>query len=419
MKIIYLHQYFNTADMSGGTRSYEVARRLVTMGHEVHMITSWREPKDDPSWFTTEENGIQVHWLPVAYNNHMSYAQRIKAFIKFALSSRDKATEIGGDIVFATSTPLTICIPGILASKKLNIPMVFEVRDLWPELPIAMGALKNPFMKLMAHKLEKWAYKNSEAVIALSPGMKDGVCKTGYPASNVAVIPNSSDIELFQNPQPQEVQAFRQSRPWLQDNPLIIYAGTFGKINGVAYLADLAAQVYKLDKTIRFLAIGDGFDREYIQQKAQDLGVLNVNFFMEAPVSKNTMPTIFSAATMTTSLFIDLPAMRANSANKFFDAMAAGKPIFINYGGWQNKLLDTKHVGINGWQLPLEEVARNIVAKVHDKEWLSTTQSHAFELAQTHFDRNVLAKQIAQILTFAVDKRGAMSESVAPSEKFL
>ena len=198
MKIIYLHQYFNTLEMSGGTRSYEMARRLAAAGHEVHMVTSWRS--DDgrsPEWFVTDESGIKTHWLPVPYSNHMSYRERISAFFRFAFLAMSKAKELGGDVIFATSTPLTIAIPAVFASRKKKIPMVFEVRDLWPELPIAMGALRNPVLQWLAHRLERWAYKNAEAVVALSPGMKYGVVNTGYPANRVAVIPNSSDLSLI------------------------------------------------------------------------------------------------------------------------------------------------------------------------------------------------------------------------------
>ena len=87
MRITYLHQYFNTPEMIGGTRSYEMARHLVAMGHEVNVVTSWREPDSRKDWFTTEEDGIQVHWLSVQYSNHRGYNQRIKAFLKFAWCS--------------------------------------------------------------------------------------------------------------------------------------------------------------------------------------------------------------------------------------------------------------------------------------------------------------------------------------------
>jgi hypothetical protein len=152
MRILYLHQYFNTPKMSGGTRSYEMARRLVKMGHDVHMVTSYREETNHTDWFTTIEDGITVHWLPLLYSNKMNYTQRIKAFVNFAVKSSIKAVSMKADIIFATSTPLTIAIPAVIASKRQKIPLVFEVRDLWPELPIAMGALKNPIARFLAKK---------------------------------------------------------------------------------------------------------------------------------------------------------------------------------------------------------------------------------------------------------------------------
>ena len=175
MRITYLHQYFNTPEMSGGTRSYEMARRLVAMGHEVNMITSWREDDGRKGWFETAEAGIKVHWLPVPYSNKMGFKERISAFFRFAWGAARKAASLPADVVFATSTPLTIALPGVYAARRQKAPMVFEVRDLWPELPIAIGALKNPFLQFMARQLELFAYRNSKAIVALSPGMRDGV----------------------------------------------------------------------------------------------------------------------------------------------------------------------------------------------------------------------------------------------------
>lgn len=172
MKVIYLHQYFKTPDMSGGTRSYEMAKRMVKAGHEVHMVTSWTEKTNHTDWFSEEIEGIHVHWYPNQYSNSMSFKERTKVFMRFAYAATTKAASFkDANIIFATSTPLTIAIPAVSASKLLKIPMVFEVRDLWPEIPIAIGALNNPLLKFLAKRLEKLAYTNSSAVVALSPGV--------------------------------------------------------------------------------------------------------------------------------------------------------------------------------------------------------------------------------------------------------
>ena len=148
MRIVYLHQYFRTPDMVGGTRSYEMARRLVDKGHSVHMITSSETPSDDEAlWRTTNENGIDVHWTPVPYDNSMGYNARIKAFFAFAWRAAHKTATFSPDVIFATSTPLTIALPGVYGAYRAGCPMVFEVRDLWPLVPIEIGALRNPVTK--------------------------------------------------------------------------------------------------------------------------------------------------------------------------------------------------------------------------------------------------------------------------------
>ncbi|MBE0508157.1 MAG: glycosyltransferase family 4 protein [Marinospirillum sp.] len=414
MKIIYLHQYFNTPEMSGGTRSYEMARRMVAAGHEVHMVTSIRESSSNHTdWFLTDEAGIHVHWYPVPYSNNMSYAQRIRAFLSFAFAARKKAVQLEGDVIFATSTPLTIALPAVPAARKKKIPMVFEVRDLWPEMPIAVGALNNPVLRFAARKLENWAYKNASAVVALSPGMKEGVVRTGYPKQKVAVIPNSSDNAEFAY-NPDAAKSFRAQRSWLGDKPLLVYTGTFGKINGVGYMVDLALALKKLGSDICILLVGQGAERDLVVEKAQEQGVYEYNLFIENPLPKKDIPALLSAATMATALFIDLPEMRPNSANKFFDALASGTPVFINYGGWMHDLIAANDCGLPMWQKPINEVAEILHAKMHDQNWLEASGSSARKLAENSFARDDLANQLNKLLELAVEGKSELAASIAP-----
>ena len=161
--------------MSGGTRSYEMARRLASAGHEVEIITSCRDSNSTTGWHTTLEQGVTVHWYPVPYSNTMGFFRRIKAFIQFAIVSSRKAASIKTDVIFATSTPLTIVLPGLYAKWRQKVPMVFEVRDMWPAVPIAMGILTNPILVKIAKWLEKLAYHQSQHIVALAPGMRNDI----------------------------------------------------------------------------------------------------------------------------------------------------------------------------------------------------------------------------------------------------
>jgi glycosyltransferase involved in cell wall biosynthesis len=413
MKILYLHQYFNTPDMSGGTRSYEMARRLVKMGHEVYMITSWRENSDHKTWYETAVEGIHVHWLPVNYSNHMSNIERIKVFFKFALFSARKAVSLKVDIIFATSTPLTIALPAVYASRKLKIPMVFEVRDLWPELPIAMGALKNPVTRFMAHRLEKFAYNNAAAVVALSPGMRDGVQRTGYMPNQVAVIPNSSDIDMFRVDS-SAGEKFRAQRAWLGDRPLLVYTGTFGLINGVGYMVELAVELQAFNSDVCILLIGNGKEFDKVKTASESVGVLNKNLFIESQLPKKDIPSVLSAATMVSSLFIDKLEMRPNSANKFFDALAAGKPVMINYGGWMHDLIASRGCGLAMWQIPLNFAAIKLDEVMHNQDWLSKASLASAELASKYFDRDVLVQELESVLIKTLNGQADQVSKIAP-----
>ncbi|WP_093882353.1 glycosyltransferase family 4 protein [Syntrophus gentianae] len=407
MRIIYLHQYFTTPEKAGGTRSYEMARRLVAAGHEVHMVTTWREPIKKADWFDTVEAGIQVHWLPVPYSNYMNYNDRIRSFIRFAWSSAKKAASLPGDVVFATSTPLTIALPAVYAAHRKRIPMVFEVRDLWPEIPIVMKAIKGRIPIRLAYRLERFAYDHSAAVVALSPGMRDGVARRGYREKDIHIIPNSCDLDLFQVPK-DAGENFRSKYEWLGDRPLVVYTGAFGRINGVSYFANLAAEIQDLAPEVRFLSVGDGYEYSLVESLAKKLGILNKNFVMMQAIPKNEIPALLSAATMATSFVINLPEMWSNSANKFFDALAAGRPIAINYGGWQADLIEKADSGIVLPPDDIPQAAKRLVNALNDKKWLDNARAASANLAKTQFDRNRLAKQLESVLAEVFKRKRIM-----------
>mgnify|MGYP003754892691 FL=1 len=397
MKIIYLHQYFNTPKMSGGTRSYEMARRMVAKGHEVHMITTDREISANMGdWEEEIIDGITIHWLGVPYDNKMSFFERVKAFFIFAFKAGSKAIFLDGDIIFATSTPLTIAIPAIQAKKKLKIPMIFEVRDLWPEVPIAIGILRNPIFKYLAKQLELYAYRNAEQVVALSQGMGDGVAKTGYPNKNIHIIPNSSDITMFQVKNT-EGKKFRYEHAFLNNEKLVIYAGALGKVNGVGYLVDIANEFLQLNSNVKFLIVGSGIEENSIRTKAEKLKCLNSNFFMIDQLPKSEMPALFNSATISTSFIIPVKELEANSANKFFDTLAAGKPIVINHGGWQEALIEKYNIGLV-LDRDIKVAVNSLNNLLLNQSLLDTMGKNAQSLAKSHFSRDRLSSELINVL---------------------
>lgn len=415
MRITYIDQYFKTPEMSGGTRGFEMMRRVSRAGHQVTIVTSRldSESRSSTGWSVTEVEGMTVHWLAVPYSNRMSFRRRLLAFGRYALAARVRAANVAADLVFATSTPLTVALPAIHAARTSRVPMVFEVRDLWPELPIAVGAIRSPLAIWMARRLELWAYQNSEAVVALSPGMAAGVGATGYPENRIAVIPNACDSAFFQVGE-ERAAAFRAERTWLQDRPLLLYAGTMGRINDVGWLVPVAKELLRLDPGIAILIIGDGVEREAVMERARASGVLGHNVYFEGRLAKSEMPVAFGAASLGLNLAKDLPAIRNNSANKFFDALAAGVPVLVNYGGWQADLVESLGAGIVVRRGSPASIAAVIAGRVRDADWLSSASQAATRLGLERFERADLASKLIAVLEAAAERTGERASSLAP-----
>ena len=383
--------------MSGGTRSYEFARRLVERGHEVHMIAG--EPAGDRARTSTEA-GIVVHWLPVPYHNSMTYRRRIWAFIGFVGRSAAVAGRLRHDLVFATSTPLTVAIPGVYAALRRQVPMVLEVRDVWPEVPIAVGALRSPVSRWAARRLEAWAYHRAVHVIALSPGMADSI-RRRFAEVAVTVVPNSSDRELFAGAD-RAGALLRQATPWLTDRPLVLYAGALGLVNGVDYLVRMAARLADTDPDVRVVILGDGRTRDDVRALATELGVLDRNLFMLGPVTKAEVVAFFGACDLAVSVFIDLPELGNNSPNKVFDAFAAGRPVAVNHGGWIAELIAASGAGL---VLPPDDpagAAAAVAGFVRDRAACGAARAAASVLARDRFDRDLLFRDFERVLTEAV-----------------
>jgi glycosyltransferase involved in cell wall biosynthesis len=367
------------------------------------MVTSIRRAeRASGHWQESIVDGIHVHAIPVPYSNTMPYYDRIRAFMRFAFHAALRASRLGADLVFATSTPLTIALPAVYAGWRSKAPMVLEVRDLWPELPIAIGAVRGPVSIGASRWLERFAYRHAARIIALSPGMRDGIAAAGYPMDRIEVIPNAADLDLFSVAR-ETGQAYRTRLPG-GDKAVVTYAGTLGRINGVGYLAHIAARSKEKGLAITFLVVGRGAERDAIASLAERLGVLGDNFHMLEPIPKAEMPYLLSATDLALSLFVDLPEMWNNSANKFFDALASGTPVAINYQGWQADLIRETGAGV---VLPASDpdgAAEMLIDLISDVPRLEAAGSAALHLAESRFNRDLLFVRFENALVAAAQE---------------
>lgn len=340
MRLLYIHQYFTFPEGSSGTRSYDLSKEFVKKGIDVTVITTGRAPGSDPSqeWSYMEREGIKLWMIENEYSHMMPIRQRIMSFLKFSRQASKKAVEIDADVVLATSTPLTIAIPGIIKKKRSKIPFVFEIRDVWPEGPIQQGYVKNKFLIWLLRKIEKYIYHRADYLVPLSTGMKADIL-TRVDVKNMEVIPNISEIERFTHYEECDIDFDFTGRK------VVLYAGTLGPVNDIMYVAKLAERTLPLAPWLCYLIIGNGQQKEEIMKYCKDKDILNKNIFFLNPIRKNDLPSVYSRVAMGSSFVWDYKIKWDNSANKFFDTLAAGRPVLINYQGWQADVIRENQCG--------------------------------------------------------------------------
>ena len=376
MRILYLHQFFITRAGVGGTRSYEFARRFVARGHSVRMVTAAEGDRT--------VDGIEVAGARGGYSDYVSatavsYPRRMLAFASFApAAARAALRGPRPDVIYATSPPLTIALPALAAAARWRAPLVFEVRDLWPEAPIQMGALRNPLARRLARALERFVYRRSARLIALSPGIRAGVLATGVPEERVALIPNASDLDLF-DPAPRRAG----------DRFTVSYFGTMGEANDLS----AAVEAARLLPDMEFVLMGDGKRRAALQRSAPE----NVAF-PGAAGSKQEVAALAARSDACLTLFKDVPVLATNSPNKLFDTFAAGRPAIVNMNGWMRRLVEENEAGL----YVRAGDAGDLAAKL---EWLrdhpaeaAAMGRNARALAEREFDRDVLAGRVLGLL---------------------
>ena len=404
MHILYLHQYFATRKASTGTRSYEFARYLVSKGHHVTMMTSGLANREFPvpdgeRYAEFETDGIHVVSIAAAYNNPnvgtaMSGWRRMLEFYRFAwLAGRVGKKLPKPDVVFATHTPLTIGLTGLALSRYFGVPFVFEVRDLWPDALVNIGALSNPlavwWLKCMAKKI----YAGADHIIALSPGMKEGIVRTGAASEKVTMIPNASDLDLFR---PDLDGSTARQRLGLNGQFTAIYFGAMGLANGLDYVIEAARILSERGKDhIALVLLGSGGKKPELENLAREYKLRNVIF--SGPTGKDEVARIVAGCQACMTIF---RASKENtwSPNKMFDALAAGKPVLINVSGWLGETIENNHCGRRLDPTRPEELADALEALAADQELCRRMGENARTLAEREFAREKLANRFESVL---------------------
>lgn len=400
MKILYFHQHFVTPKGATGTRSYEFAKALIAAGHGVTMVCGEYQhaalglPYDARhGWSRGDVDGIDVIALPLAYANQDGIAKRLLVFLRFAWRSMQIALQHDYDLLFATSTPLTAGVPGIAARWLRAKPFVFEVRDLWPELPRALG-MRNPLLLGGMNVLEWASYRSACACIGLSPGIVEGIRRRSQTDKAITMIPNGCDLELFK-----PGTGHRLKLPGVEGGDFVAaFTGAHGIANGLGTVLDTAAVLKKRgNRRIKLLLVGDGKEKAGLvaAARAQKLD----NFLFLDPMPKTELATLTAGLDVGLMVLKNVPSFYyGTSPNKFFDYISAGIPVLNNYPGWLADMIQENHCGIVVPPEQPEAFADALEYLAEHPEECQAMGQNARRLAEEHFSRELLAAQFVAFL---------------------
>ncbi|MCJ8164797.1 glycosyltransferase family 4 protein [Pontibacter sp. E15-1] len=396
MHIAVLNQHHQNPDCPATCRHYTFLEELAKR-HRVSLVASdgWRRMRLTKN-YPWVPKGVELHECKVAYANKMGIALRLKSFAGFAASAFKQAMQLQKpDVIWAVSTPLTTPWVAARVARLRGVPWVFEVQDLWPSFPIAMGAVKGSWIKQRLYRMEKKLYHSASHIITLSPDMTEYVVSLGISRSKITTNFNGTDLDLVAATHPEEVEAMRR-RHALVGKHVVLYAGTYGRANDIP---TLLAVVEKLSEHphIHFVFTGSGYYEPQLQQLSQRVP----NLLLLPPQPRTGIFKLFKLADLSVVSFNNLPVLDTNSPAKLYDSLACGTPVLVTNTGW-TKAFVAQHAC--GWYTPAEQPDKMCLAIqeiLQEQHALKAAGIRGAAIATQLFDRQQLVKQVEDVLLSA------------------
>lgn len=413
MNILIVHQYFLAQSDAGGSRWNQFAKYWEQQGHTitllagtVHYATGKKHPEYKGRFVVRqhESQNVQVLRCHVSESYNKSFLGRFWAYLSFVLS-----TVWAGlfytkkcDVIVCTSPPLTVGLTGWILSRLKRAPMVFEVRDLWPESAIDTGVMKNKWLIKLSYWLEKKSYKSANWINVLTPAFEKSLIENkSIRPDRISMIPNGADLDIFNKGKP--TVDVRQKHN-LADKFVITYVGAHGLANHLIQILE-TARLLKEQKDIVFMLVGDGMQKAMLKQKTDDWQLDNVIFVDSVP--KNEIVDYITASDACTAVLKKIDTFKTVYPNKVFDYMSAQKPAIIAIDGVARKLIEDADAGIYVEPENPQEFADAVLKLKEEPQLCKQLGQNGLDYVRSNFDRKVLAQKYVQILL----------EKVIPSPK--
>jgi glycosyltransferase involved in cell wall biosynthesis len=401
MHIAVFSQYHTSPDCPATSRHYTLLAELVKH-HRVTLLTT-------PAWRTQQLThefpwvppGVELQEAAIPYENKMGPARRALAFAQYAAWAVRAGRRIARpDVVWGISTPLTAAWAAARVARSWQVPWVFEVQDLWPSFPVAMGVVPGKLLQNQLFALERRLYESAAHIVPLSPDMSRYVADLGIPTAKITTLLNGTDLNLAARATPAAVAKLRREHG-LEGQRVVLYAGTFGRANDMPTVVAAAEALVAADPTMTWLFLGHGYHTPLVEAAAARWPG-RIRLVGGQP--RHAVFSWFALAEVAVVSFLDIPVLDTNSPAKLYDALAVSTPIIVTNKGWTKTLVEQHSCG---WYTPAGDVSSLVAtlrAVLADPSAREAAGQCGRALALAEFDRVAIAARMRKILEQAAGK---------------
>lgn len=402
MHIYYIIHYFPPELNGGATRASDFARLWSEIDHEVTVLTGFPNhpsgiiPAAYQGKMRTEEekDGYTIRRTFIYATPNKGTYRRILNHISLMLSTiLGSLLKPRPDVIIASSPPLFLGLSGYVLSRILRVPLIFEVRDIWPQQAVDLGMLKNPTMIKAMEWLELFLYAKADLIIGVAQSTAKLLAERGVPEAKIKIIPNATDLSRFY---PSEQNTALKSSLNLDGKFVVSYIGTMGLSQGLSMLIEAARQLQRQAADVHFLLIGDGAERETLIEMAQRDQLTNVTFLPSQP--REVIPDYYRISDATVVPLRNVQLFESTIPSKIFEVMACGIPVILGVKGEAATIMKNADAGICITPESIDELIAAIHALNGCPQERKRLGSNGHKYVAKHYDRHQLAIKYGDLM---------------------
>ena len=401
MKILFLSQYYPPESNAPANRVSSLARYWASWGDEVTVLTGYPHHPEGrvypgyranrPRW--EDDQAVRVLRVPIYATPNKGILKRSATYASFCLSAASLGALLSGrpDVVIATSPQFLCAVAGAWQALLKRRPFVMEVRDLWPESIVAVGALsaRHPVVRGLT-VVEETLYRRADRIVVVTPAFRRALMARGVPDAKLRVIPNGVDTELFRPAEEVEPNPY-------PGRFVVAFAGTVGMAHGLGTLLEAATWLREDRPEVLFVVAGEGAERAGLEERARKEGIDNVTFLGRIPRAE--VPALLRRADLNLVMLRDTPLFRTVIPSKIFESMGCARPILIGVDGQAREIVEEAGGGVFFRPGDAEDLAACIRELAQSPERLEAMGRSGRAYALEHYTRESLARRYRDLLS--------------------